>query len=96
MPKTIDIQGHKFIAALIGYFEKERDNGIPLLPVNSISGRVTAVQNIAEGDDRPIHPYETVVTDVLAAKKLEISVSAYSNSNSFLTFTPQRCQFSHS
>ncbi|KAF7286232.1 hypothetical protein GWI33_006919 [Rhynchophorus ferrugineus] len=33
MPKTIDIKGHKLIAGLIGYFEKERDNGSPFVPV---------------------------------------------------------------
>ncbi|XP_076274279.1 uncharacterized protein LOC143205088 [Rhynchophorus ferrugineus] len=36
MPKTIDIQGHKLIAALIGHFQKERDNEGPLLLVNSV------------------------------------------------------------
>ncbi|XP_076270042.1 uncharacterized protein LOC143202414 isoform X2 [Rhynchophorus ferrugineus] len=49
MRKTIDIQGHKLIAALIGYFEKERDNGGSLLPVNSVRERVAAVLNITVG-----------------------------------------------
>ncbi|KAF7270762.1 hypothetical protein GWI33_016268 [Rhynchophorus ferrugineus] len=46
MPRIIDIQGHKLIAALIGYFEKERDNGGSLLPVNSVRERVAAALNI--------------------------------------------------
>ncbi|XP_076259284.1 uncharacterized protein LOC143195735 [Rhynchophorus ferrugineus] len=49
MPKLIDIQCHKLIAALIGYFEKERDNGGTLLPVNSVRERITAVLNIIVG-----------------------------------------------
>ncbi|KAF7283824.1 hypothetical protein GWI33_022864 [Rhynchophorus ferrugineus] len=46
MSKTIDIQGHKFIAALIDYFEKERDNVGPLLLVNTVRERVAAGLNI--------------------------------------------------
>ncbi|XP_076259511.1 uncharacterized protein LOC143195866 [Rhynchophorus ferrugineus] len=47
MPKTIDIQGHKLIAALIDYFEKERDNEGPLLLVNSVRGWVPSALNIS-------------------------------------------------
>ncbi|KAF7286233.1 hypothetical protein GWI33_006919 [Rhynchophorus ferrugineus] len=43
MPKTIDIKGHKLIAGLIGYFEKERDNGSPFVPVYFVTERVAAM-----------------------------------------------------
>ncbi|XP_076256749.1 uncharacterized protein LOC143194068 [Rhynchophorus ferrugineus] len=42
----MDIQGHKLIAALIDYFEKERDKKGPILLLNSVRKRVAAGLNI--------------------------------------------------
>ncbi|XP_076266374.1 uncharacterized protein LOC143200022 [Rhynchophorus ferrugineus] len=51
MLKTIDSQGYKLIAALINYFETERDNGGPLSPIirEVVRERVAAALNISMG-----------------------------------------------
>ncbi|KAF7287934.1 hypothetical protein GWI33_000276 [Rhynchophorus ferrugineus] len=54
MPKTGDIQSHKLIAALIDYFEKERDNGGPRLPVNFVR-------------EKPVETYVTVTVNAVPA-----------------------------
>ncbi|KAK5650260.1 hypothetical protein RI129_001289 [Pyrocoelia pectoralis] len=47
MPKHINSTAKKLIASLIDYFEKERDNGGPLLPLQAVRERVAQALNVS-------------------------------------------------
>ncbi|KAF7266541.1 hypothetical protein GWI33_020050 [Rhynchophorus ferrugineus] len=49
MPKPLDIQSQKQIASLINYFERERENGGPLLPIKCVRERVADALHVSMG-----------------------------------------------
>ncbi|KAF7266544.1 hypothetical protein GWI33_020053 [Rhynchophorus ferrugineus] len=49
MPKPLNSQSQKQIASLINYFERERDNGGPLLPITCVRERVADALRVSTG-----------------------------------------------
>ncbi|KAK5650056.1 hypothetical protein RI129_001085 [Pyrocoelia pectoralis] len=47
MPKHLNSTAKKLVASLINYFEKERDNGGPLLPLQAVRERVAQALNVS-------------------------------------------------
>ncbi|KAF7283825.1 hypothetical protein GWI33_022864 [Rhynchophorus ferrugineus] len=81
MSKTIDIQGHKFIAALIDYFEKERDNVGPLLLVNTVREEPNILNDInhkaLKDLDDEIYGQPLPLDDLSGTYKLYINTVKY-------------------